>query len=388
MKVNATHRALLRAQSARPNCFRSATLDRYQSTSSSSPQSSAPPSWTRALPEGVNPAYDIALAYLSEQQSLTLSSLARLRALPNPTPAIMRRIDQLEIEAHVNDPAVRQTFRESKGRGMLDQPVMRHLAERRWRKEGGLDLVMGRVYQNKVVPDLVPDLGPTSPLNLTLATGLVEPGAIIDPSDFLSPPKVTFQTFSHPSEPTASDPTPTGLYTILVIDPDSPSPQTQSFTQRLHFLKTDIPLSILTGETDVMSDDIGRILTPWEPPAPECGSGRHRYVFILLHQNSSSSPGQTSPRREDFDYRAFVTEHGFTNNSLIGINLFRAIWSEEQADVINSVYRIHRRMADGAPVYGSEQGERYEYPLSAREKRNAGIRQQALEEYNARKMEV
>ena len=388
MKVITSHGALLRSCPAPPNCFRSATFNRHQSSSSSSPRSSPSSSWTRALPEGVNPAYDIALAYLSEQQSRTLSALTKLRALPNPTPAMLRRIDQLEIEAHVNDPAVRQKFRESKGRGMLDQPVMRHLAERRWTKEGGLDLVMGRVYQNKVVPDLVPDLGPTSPLNLTIASGLVDPGAIIDPSNFSVPPKTTFQPFSHPSEATATDPTPTGLYTLLVIDPDSPSPQTQSFTQRLHYLKTDIPLSILTGETDLFSDDIGRTLAPWEPPAPECGSGRHRYVFILLHQISSSTSVQNSPRREDFDYRVFLTAHGFTNNSLIGINLFRAIWSEEQADFINSVYRIHRSRPKGAPIYGSQQEEKYEYPMSAKEKRYAVIRQQAWDVANARKIEV
>ena len=262
---------------------------------------------------------------------------------------------------------------------MMDQPVIRHLAESRWKKDGGLDLIMGRVYQNKVVPDLVPDLGPTSPLNVTLSSALVEPGSIVEPSILISSPTITFQPFGHPSQPTRTDPIPTGLYTLLVIDPDTPSHTTQSYTQRLHTLKSDIPLSILTGETDLFSD-IGRTLVPWEPPAPEKGSGRHRYVFILLLQTSSSQSTCTSPRREGFNFRTFLSENGYANTSIVGINLVRAVWSQQQAEFIDSVFRTYRGVQSGAPVYGSPpKGLKYGYPMRGTERRAEDAIQKALE---------
>lgn len=263
----------------------------------------------------------------------------------------------------------------------MNTPVIRHLAERRWKKEGGLDLIMGRVYQNKVVPDLVPDLGPTSPLTITIdSTLVVEPGLPVRPWKLDNPPRITFQPFSHPSQPTPGDPNPTGLNTLLLVDPDTPSPESQSFSQRLHYLKTDIPLSILTGETD-LSSDIGRTLVPWEPPAPERGSGRHRYIFLLLLQPSPfTSTSTITPRRENFDFRRFLSDNGFTNNSIVGINLFRSNWDESQAEFIDSVFRTHRGIEGGAPVYGKPPKEmKYGYPMGAAERRREEVRQGALE---------
>jgi len=380
MRARSSARALTRS-SACPCLSTTHVIIRHDSFTRASSSSTSSSSWTRALGPGVNPAYDAALSYLSDQQSQASSALAKLRALPNPSPAILKRIDKLEVEAHVNDPAVRQAFRESKGRGMMDQPVMRHLAERRWKKDGGLDLVMGRVYQNKVIPDLLPDLGPTSPLSLTIASQLIEPGSMLEPKNLAKSPHLTFQPFAHASQPTLTDRNPSGLYTLLVVDPDNPSPETQSFSQRLQYLKSDIPLSILTGEINIFSGK-GQNLLPWEPPAPERGSGRHRYVFILLQQPSSSPVSSILqvPARENFNFRDFMTEEGYANTSIVGINLFRATWSEEQASFIDSVFRRYRGIESGAPAYGKPPKEmKYGYPMSAYQKRAAEAEQEEFE---------
>ena len=348
-----------------------------RSSSSASSSRSSLSAWEPVLPPGANQAYDVALAYLSHQQSLALDKIAKLRAESQLDEKTLRRIDKLEVEAYVNDPAVRKTFRETRGRGMMERPVMRHLAERRWKKDGGLDLIMGRVFQNKVVPDLVPDLGPTSPLTLTVGNQLVEPGIPLDPSALESRPTLTFQPFDHPSSPTSSDSIPTGLYTLLVIDPDTPSPSSQAYSQRLHYLKIDIPLSIATGETNLFSD-IGKIHLDWEPPAPEQGSDKHRYVFILLHQQSPSLASPTS--REDFDFRRYLTTNGYTDLSIVGISLFRSEWRVEQAEYIDSVFRRYRKM-EASPVYGRPPKEvKYGYPLSSVQRRAEEIRSKARDE--------
>jgi large subunit ribosomal protein L35 len=46
-------------------------------------------------------------------------------------------------------------------------PSHRHLVEQRWRKDGDLDLLMERIHQMHVVPDVLPVLHPTVDLHVT-----------------------------------------------------------------------------------------------------------------------------------------------------------------------------------------------------------------------------
>lgn len=307
----------------------------------------------------------------------------------------------LEVEADVNDPETRRIFRDTLGKGQMDKSVMRYLAKRRWEREGGLDLLMQRVYQMKVVPDLLPELGVTQPLTLeTASTGsettlnTVEPGSHQTPSVFSKPPRLTFQLLHHPSSSdlastSTSSSAPTGLFTLLVVDPDSPDHSTHSFVERVHYLKTDIPLSVTSGEVDLFSQDLGNEQISWEPPVPPQGSASHRYVFIVIQQGSSSQSSEspssslssttTIPSRSPFSLREYLSNLSLSpKTDVVGINLIRSKWSQDEAKYIAQAYKEHR--GEDVPVYGKPPKEmKFGYPLSAKAAKREEIRQQAWE---------
>ena len=330
-------------------------------------------------------AYEAALAYLSDHQSKCLSQLKQLQAIPGPSSAQRRAMEACEISAFVNDPDVRSEFRNTKGVGSMDRPVMRHLAERHWKKHGGLDLVMARVYQNKIVPDLLSDMAPTNPLNVTFENDVkVAPGSYLEPSQLARTPRITFQLFNHPSESTSTDPIPEGLYTLLVIDPDNPQPSTHSFSQRLQYLKTNLRLSVLSDQLDLMSAP-GDELVSWEPPHPAQGAPTHRYVFFLLRQPSMVT--LNAPSREHFIFRNYLDDRGVLPAAVVGVNLFKCEWSKTEDKYIRGAWAQYRQME--APVYSKGRNEsKYAYPMRVTEKKAQTIRMKAWEEALAKYAEV
>ncbi|WWD19851.1 hypothetical protein CI109_104318 [Kwoniella shandongensis] len=361
-------------------------LARAASSSTSSPapssSTSSSSSWQPALPAGSSPAYDAALSFLSNHQSQTLSKLDKLRSqldLSNPDPTLLRRISKLEVEAYANDPAIRREFKETGGKVDMGKTINRWLAEEKWKKEGGLDLLMQRVLQMNVVPDILPDVPPTAPLALSVGKSTIEPGSFQQPSSLSAPPTLTSQLFHHPSLPTTSSANPEALHTLLVIDPDAPKHETHSFAQRVHYLKTDIPLSVASGSTSLFDSGLGKEVLKWEPPAPEQGTPANRYIYLLFRQSDSSASSSICSR-ENFDLRAYLSENGLTSSDLVGINLVRAKWSLEEDEFINSVYVEQRGVEDGAPVFGKvPKAVRYGYPMSAKRQRIEEAREEVWE---------
>ncbi|WVQ83653.1 hypothetical protein IAT38_005795 [Cryptococcus sp. DSM 104549] len=339
-------------------------------------------SFEPALPRGVSPAYDAALDFIASHQSRTLAELQKLRSqIPSssaPSLELLSRLDTLEVEAYANDPAVRTRFKNTGGKGEMDKKIMRWFAEKRWKQEGGLDLLMQRALQMNVVPDVLPDIPTTAPLTISLESPIV-PGAFQPPSFFSSPPRVTHQLFHHPSLPTTTEPNPTALHTLLVVDPDAPDHENHSFQQRVLYLKQDIPISVVDGEVDLMSKEIGKEVLGWEPPSPERGTPYHRYVFLVIRQSPEAGSLPT-PAREAFDVRAFLSAQSLTSHAVTGVSLFRAEWSAEEDEFINSVFRDLRGEPAGAPVYGKvPKAVRYGRPLRAKQVRKEQIREEIRE---------
>ena len=348
---------------------------RYDSTTSDpSPSAST---WQPILPPGTSPAYDAALKYLDNHKTSLLAKIDQIKASPDLSAAQLSSIDALEVEAYVNDPSHRRRFRQTKGVGEFGRPIVRHLAEKAWKKEGGLDLIMGRVFQNKVVPDVLPDIPPTNPLTLSIPQGTVAPALVMQSSTFEQPPRLTFQMFQHPSPPTPSQPSPSALYSLMMVDSDSPDHETRSYAERLHYLKTNIPLSVTAGQVNLFESQ-GDEVVAWEPPAPPKGSGRHRYIFVLVRQ--SQKVEIPTPERSDFRLRSYLSTLGDGAGSVVGITLFRSEWTENDNAYINRIWRDVRGVSDGAPVYKpAPKEEKYGKPLNALGQRAAALRQRAWE---------
>nr|BAN89465.1 anti-florigenic FT/TFL1 family protein [Chrysanthemum seticuspe f. boreale] len=87
-------------------------------------------------------------------------------------------------------------------------------------------------------------------------------------------------------------------YTIILTDPDAPSPSDPYLREHLHWIVTDIP-----GTTDAT---FGREIVSYEKPKPAIGI--HRYVFLLFKQKARQSVRPPSSR-DHFNTRMFSQEN-------------------------------------------------------------------------------
>ncbi|KZV37350.1 protein HEADING DATE 3A [Dorcoceras hygrometricum] len=85
------------------------------------------------------------------------------------------------------------------------------------------------------------------------------------------------------------------FYTLVMVDPDAPSPSDPNLREYLHWLVTDIPAT--TGSS------FGREIVCYENPRPWMGI--HRFVFVLFSQlgrQTVYAPGW----RQNFSTRDFA----------------------------------------------------------------------------------
>nr|ANS56325.1 FT-like protein [Amentotaxus argotaenia] len=90
------------------------------------------------------------------------------------------------------------------------------------------------------------------------------------------------------------------FYTLIMTDPDAPSPSDPTLREYLHWMVTDIPNATLAS--------MGRELVSYEAPRPTIGI--HRFVFVLFKQagrQTVSPPGS----RQNFNTRSFAQRHAF-----------------------------------------------------------------------------
>ncbi|KAH9735721.1 ZCN15 [Citrus sinensis] len=119
-------------------------------------------------------------------------------------------------------------------------------------------LILGRV-----VGDVLDNFTRTIPMRITYSNKDVNNGRELKPSEVLNQPRVEIggddlRTF----------------YTLVMVDPDAPSPSDPSLREYLHWLVTDIPAT--TGAS------FGQEIVNYESPRPTMGI--HRFVFVLFRQ--------------------------------------------------------------------------------------------------------
>ncbi|KAF5480374.1 hypothetical protein F2P56_001130 [Juglans regia] len=88
-------------------------------------------------------------------------------------------------------------------------------------------------------------------------------------------------------------------YTLIMTDPDAPSPSDPYLREHLHWMVTDIP-----GTTDA---SFGKETVGYETPKQVVGI--HRYVFLLFKQSGRQTV-RTPATRDHFNTRRFSEENG------------------------------------------------------------------------------
>ncbi|KAH9734103.1 ZCN15 [Citrus sinensis] len=140
-------------------------------------------------------------------------------------------------------------------------------------------LIVGRV-----VGDVLDNFTRTIPMRITYSNKDVNNGRELKPSEVLNQPRAEIggddlRTF----------------YTLVMVDPDAPSPSDPSLREYLHWLVTDIPAT--TGAS------FGQEIVNYESPRPTMGI--HRFVFVLFRQlgrQTVYAPGW----RQNFSTRDFA----------------------------------------------------------------------------------
>ncbi|KAF2710167.1 PEBP-like protein [Pleomassaria siparia CBS 279.74] len=249
---------------------------------------------------------------------------ARIRSMQN-------RIDELVILADINDPLVKKNFED--GTGDMNKPIYRYLADQKWRKYKRLILEQ-RVQQLNLVPDLLPALDLKVDIDLAFGRKKIAPGEFVDSRISETLPRLTVQSF----EPGQK------LVTVVVVDPDVPVPDKNSFTYRCHFIATNIPISPTETSiplTRIEHDDVKatdaknkKIALSWSPPWANKGAPYHRLAIFILEQeqgNPLSVEQIKKTKRQGFILRSFVDKYKLKP---IGATLFRTKWDENMAGVM------------------------------------------------------
>ncbi|KAJ4889444.1 Protein MOTHER of FT and TF 1 [Raphanus sativus] len=141
-------------------------------------------------------------------------------------------------------------------------------------------LVVGRV-----IGDVLDMFIPTANMSVYFGPKHITNGCEIKPSAAVNPPRVIISGNSNE------------LYTLVMTDPDAPSPSEPNMREWVHWIVVDIP-----GGTNPSK---GKEILQYMEPRPPVGI--HRYIFVLFRQNSPvGMMVQQPPSRANFSTRMFA----------------------------------------------------------------------------------
>ncbi|XP_002013313.2 uncharacterized protein LOC6587906 [Drosophila persimilis] len=174
----------------------------------------------------------------------------------------------------------------------------------------------------EVIPDVI-EAGPQEFLNVTYL-GFIQADRGVE----LQPMQVRDEPYVAWNAPM------TNYYTLLMIDPDAPSPQQPSAREKLHWMVLNIP-----GNQLIMGD----VRAGYVGPTPASGSGLHRYVFLLYRQQDYTKfdfprlPKHILTGRSKFRSMQFAKRYklGYP----VAGNVFTATWSTDVPALYNSISR-------------------------------------------------
>lgn len=152
-------------------------------------------------PPGLYMAYDEAIKLIKEDSRQKLARLETLekqlkKLEPSSTEAhlLQKEIQQLEIQAHINDPEIRWNF--ENGFADLSQPVYRHLRQQQWKKGGNYAILHQRYTQMYITPDVLPTISPSVDLQISFSDD-----PLLEAGSFVEPQKVCMVTLYYCSDP-------------------------------------------------------------------------------------------------------------------------------------------------------------------------------------------
>ncbi|KAL8821826.1 MAG: hypothetical protein Q9223_000184 [Gallowayella weberi] len=264
-------------------------------------------------------------------------------------------LEDLKILADINDPVIKKRFED--GQGDMNRPIYRHLANKQWRQYRRL-VLMQRINQMHVVPDVVSYLDPTVEVKMSFRKRYLQPGDFVGSLHSESPPRVNIHVFDKGER----------FISVIVVDPDVPNLETDSFDSRCHYFAANIPISPTAPSVSLSSPPEGvQILRPWLPPHAQKGSPYHRLVVLVLEQKDGQKMDAPDLEKlsdsqiNQFNIRSCMDK---MHAQLVGVHLFRTIWDENTAGVMQRAgiegadIELRRKKPEKLP-YKKKSPERY-----------------------------
>lgn len=243
-----------------------------------------------------------------------------------------REHSQLLVEAEINNPEVQYNFQYNDKLENIpqiidyNQAVYRHLGFKHWESRDRM-LLMQRLETMSVIPDTLPTLDPVAEINIrfpfsTCVNKWIEPGEILSTNATSMEPSIKIQEYDHSIVPSKQ------LYTILIVNPDEPDLESDSYKTSLCFGLKDIKISYNDNIVDPRRYTARNVIAPYLPPVPEKNVGKQRFaVWVFRHIVPLTS---VELKRDNFDIRSFVSNNNLTP---IGGHFWRSEWDSNVASV-------------------------------------------------------
>ncbi|EAW13144.1 mitochondrial 54S ribosomal protein mL38 [Aspergillus clavatus NRRL 1] len=240
--------------------------------------------------------------------------------------AMELELERLKIGADINDPIVKKKFED--GQGDMTKPIYRYLADRKWR-EYRRKILVQRITQMKVIPDVLPHCDPVVDIKLHFGRHTIQPGEFVNSRVSTTAPKLDVQLFEAGEK----------LVTIAVVDSDVPNVEKDEFDYKMHYLAVNVPISATSTKVDLanLSAD-SQVILPWLPPVAQKGSPYHRLSIFIMEQKDSAPLNVASVKALENNRDVLLrTLQARYHLKAIGAYLFRTQWDETMADVMREI---------------------------------------------------
>ncbi|PSK38229.1 hypothetical protein C7M61_002786 [Candidozyma pseudohaemuli] len=256
--------------------------------------------------------------------------------------------EELLVKAEIKNPEVLHNF--ENGKADLSIPAYRRLAEEKW-KAHDLMVTMQRLETLHVIPDTMPTLDPKVDVKVRFGhnsreefAGDITPGTVLPAFAVSIPPTIEVQEFNAADHDL-------GLYTAVIVNPDTPDLERNSFKTTLHYGLQNVPLTY----TDNAITPAKLLANPqfvfqqYTPLLPEKNAQKQRACLWVFRQTKKLDT--LSYNTENFDIREFAETNGLT---AVGAHVWRQVFdrsvNETRANFGLPQGRVFRRVRGIKPL--------------------------------------
>lgn len=268
-------------------------------------------------PIDLDKIYPLAYEILEKESEKIYSKIEDLKKKGSEN---VEEINDLLVEAEINNPEVVYNSLYAANTIDLTQPVYRHYAKKQWESYNKM-ITMQRLETLSIIPDTLPTLEPEVDVHMKFPHNnvdtWVEPGSILSSNVTSKPPIFKITEFKESKN---------DLYTILIVNPDTPDVENNSYTTTLHWALKDVELSNNDSIIDIQKLDSNPqySIVDYLPPTPEKNLGKQRFAVWIFRQDGKLNEKTSKIENiNNFQIREFVE-----NNKLqaVGAHAWRSVW--------------------------------------------------------------